>query len=573
MRHPIRRERVTPLLALLCAMAASSSAQDDAGSAGDRPVESPESLEPTEPSAEEAADVALRLTRAEQLLDDGEIEAVLKILRPLEESGVAATDEARLWHALGRALLRKGEYDDAVVYLVRTANELPEDYSVLSELGEALLLQGQQAAWRGDYESAGYALLDARRMYEEAAAQEPTKADPWLGAARAERQRGDPDEAARLLEKALSLEEGHVGSLVELASLRFANIHAAKAAGNEAAAERERGDVAALYHRALLTDDSNAFALNGLAWLALSTDDEAEAIGWFHRSLISNPTLTDSYDNLARLLSKSSAEKKRLVELLDDVVAAAARFGEGDARTHARATALYRRGMAHATARDGKGLDRDLAQAAKLWPPFAEACEFQRVRGLYFDNAYPKAARILLKMARHDFPAVVTTISQQKNVSEAVAMIHGLADKSFRTGDIDAARQLFKITAEVLVDSSDDWNNYAFFARDTGKYEESYAAYERALELDPSNPALLNDTALILHYHLLRDLDRAEELYALAIEEGTRLLADEDADQNSQNAAKIAVRDATNNLALLKQARASGGPKGRGKRDGAASDT
>ncbi len=551
MRHPIRRERTLRLAALLCALAAPTAT---------RAQESAEAAPAAEGGDAATATAAARLERARTLLDEGEVDASLKLLRALEERDAPPAGLALL---LGRAALAKQEYDEAVVQLVRASNERPDDFALLCDLGKALTLQGQRAAWNGDYETAGYALLDARRMYEDAAALEPEKAAPWLGAARAERQRGDPEEAERLLEKALALEDGHVDSLVELASLRFPRIHEAKRAGNDAAAERERSAIAALYHRALLNDDSNAFALNGLAWIDLSKEDEAGAVAWFHKSLLADPTLTDSYDQLERLLSTSSDERKRLVVLLDDVVAAAARHAKGDARTYARAVAHYRRGVAHAQARDAKGLDRDLAQAAKLWPPFASACEFERVRGLYRDNAYPKASRVLLKMERSDFPALLSTIAGQKNPSDAVAMIRGLADKSFRIGDLEAARDLFKITAEVLVDSADDWNNYAFFARDTGAYEESYRAYERALELDPSNPSLLNDTALILHYHLLRDLDRAEELYALAIEEGERLLEDDTVDQNAKNAAKIAVRDATNNLALLKHARANGGPKAR----------
>ena len=44
-------------------------------------------------------------------------------------------------------------------------------------------------------------------------------------------------------------------------------------------------------------------------------------------------------------------------------------------------------------------------------------------------------------------------------------------------------------------------------------WERILAAYERALELEPQNPNYLNDTAVVLHYYLIRDLDRARALY------------------------------------------------------------
>ena len=76
-------------------------------------------------------------------------------------------------------------------------------------------------------------------------------------------------------------------------------------------------------------------------------------------------------------------------------------------------------------------------------------------------------------------------------------------------------------------DNPDWWNNYALMCRDTGTsleargekeqawdlYEKSYAAYTRVVELEPRNPRYSNDAALMLLYHLDRDLDLAAELF------------------------------------------------------------
>ena len=57
----------------------------------------------------------------------------------------------------------------------------------------------------------------------------------------------------------------------------------------------------------------------------------------------------------------------------------------------------------------------------------------------------------------------------------------------------------------------------------------------------------------MLHYNLRRDFDRARSLYERAIEEGKRVLDDPNTDSFAQESATIALRDATNNLRLLKQ--------------------
>lgn len=45
-------------------------------------------------------------------------------------------------------------------------------------------------------------------------------------------------------------------------------------------------------------------------------------------------------------------------------------------------------------------------------------------------------------------------------------------------------------------------NNRALLCRDTGKFPEALDAHECALKKEPDSPQLLNDCAVILHYHL-----------------------------------------------------------------------
>ncbi len=491
-----------------------------------------------------------RLRRAQSLLDEGKFEAARDLFSELKDT---SSLDGRIHFGLGRVLAKMGEYAEAVDELLAASDLLPGNYDVLHLLGETLFLQGQDAAWNADYETAGYAMIDARRMFEQAAELRPGEAAPWLGAARAERARGEAQEAQRLVEKALEIDPKHTGSLIELGSLRFGEIVAAKNARNDAGAERARSAAREPYEKALDLEPDNAYAMNGIAWILKSANDTEAAITWFHKSLLSNPTLTDGYDNLAELLSGKAEEKKRLVELLDGVVGAASRYASGDERRLARAVALYRRGVAKAAVRDFEGLDKDLAEAAKADSRMKPACDYERAVGFYRDNQYAQAATILARMAQEDLDVLVSTISSQRSPSDAALMVRSIGDRCYRENDLDGAREMFHVAAETLVDSADDWNNYAFFARESGRYEESLQAYERAIAIDGSNPNYLNDTALILHYHLHRDLDYAAELYERAIEEGNRLLEDPGADSFRKQNAKIAVRDASNNLALLRR--------------------
>ena len=68
----------------------------------------------------------------------------------------------------------------------------------------------------------------------------------------------------------------------------------------------------------------------------------------------------------------------------------------------------------------------------------------------------------------------------------------------------------------------------------------------------------MNDAALILHYHLDRDLDEAVRLYRRAIEEGERVIADDEAGESARQRARTAVRDATSNLQRIEDGTGDG---------------
>jgi len=105
--------------------------------------------------------------------------------------------------------------------------------------------------------------------------------------------------------------------------------------------------------------------------------------------------------------------------------------------------------------------------------------------------------------------------------------------------NLDAAF-LSELLAQAFPANPRYWNNVGLFLRDEGEnleidahknktakpseavlsdlYNRSYKAYQRALELDPADPQLQNDAALMLHYHFESNTAEVEALYRHALE-------------------------------------------------------
>ncbi len=157
----------------------------------------------------------------------------------------------------------------------------------------------------------------------------------------------------------------------------------------------------------------------------------------------------------------------------------------------------------------------------------------------------------------------------QRTLPEIEALTGHAAE---RERPLDAA-VLSEMSAEVLIDEPRYWNNLGLFLRDASDqlaeeadpspellaelHERALAAYVRCLELSPRDPQVLNDTAVILHYYLGRELERARAMYARA-----RDLAQEALGQGELNAEEkerygAALEDALANLRALDE----GGPR------------
>ena len=114
-------------------------------------------------------------------------------------------------------------------------------------------------------------------------------------------------------------------------------------------------------------------------------------------------------------------------------------------------------------------------------------------------------------------------------------------------------------------------------------FEASYQYYKRVADLRPDEPRLVNDAALLLLYHLHRDLDLAEEMFRRSIRLGEDKLEelgerpDAADDPSAQGGADRwdyyaeATGDAYQNLALLLWEEQKTRPRSRSSSRGASS--
>jgi tetratricopeptide (TPR) repeat protein len=185
----------------------------------------------------------------------------------------------------------------------------------------------------------------------------------------------------------------------------------------------------------------------------------------------------------------------------------------------------------------------------------------------YDDQQYPGAIAHLADYWQRAPEGLVLMLGDDTDVLRIEYMI-GTAIEAKRH---DQAILLSRILCQARPQNSRFWNNLGLFLRDDGdirasklkpnqeaelgeimaQWEESLVAYEKALALEPKNPAYLNDTGVILHYNLRRDYERALALYAEANTEATRLLDAGGLDADTKSLYTIAQRDSRNNRKAL----------------------
>jgi tetratricopeptide (TPR) repeat protein len=138
---------------------------------------------------------------------------------------------------------------------------------------------------------------------------------------------------------------------------------------------------------------------------------------------------------------------------------------------------------------------------------------------------------------------------------------------------------LAELLTQAFPEEPRHWNNLGLFLRDEGErmemgarhgggaepdpatladlYRQSYAAYRRALELNPDDPQLLNDTALMVQYHVDGDPAEVEAMYRRSVALLAELLADPALSPDDRARFEQTKSDVSGNLERLLSEKAS----------------
>lgn len=128
---------------------------------------------------------------------------------------------------------------------------------------------------------------------------------------------------------------------------------------------------------------------------------------------------------------------------------------------------------------------------------------------------------------------------------------------------------LSEICAETAEKDARHWHNMGIFLREQAAkikadpghdpaqladlVARSFEAHQRAMQLTPDDPQLLDDTAVLLQYYLDRDLPLAMTMYERAIELAEKSLAAPDLQQAERRRIEAARDDAEQNASALRE--------------------
>lgn len=276
----------------------------------------------------------------------------------------------------------------------------------------------------------------------------------------------------------------------------------------------------------------------------------AEAISW-------KPSLVD----LQRVRTLLGGE--RFLAAMES--AASSIEGHLGAEAPEIATVQWWLGWARFEQKQYEQADAAFAVAVAKWPGYVNSWYYMALCR-YHQLDYEGAVAALRRHFDTDPADLVASIgeSPETNLRVVDFLVGFLADKS----RFEEAAILSVVQTSVEPGNTRFWNNAGLFWRDAGEvmaksdregaaaeaqaaFEKSWTAYTKALDLEPDNPAFLNDAAVILHYYLDREPERAKAMYEKSFERATIELARTDLAPEVREIYKIALRDSKNNLEKL----------------------
>ena len=496
------------------------------------------------------------------------------------------------------AELRQGDLEQAQSDYARARTELPTSAAAWVGFGEASYRLFQACVADPRRGNALFYLQDAESGFRRGVELDPKSAGGYLGLSRVARERGDGAEAAKLAQNAKDRVER--GAPAEFRYEVMMGLGHARGLEFEQAARANASPVlqGEVYQRC-----KDAY----LSAKAIYPD-KPEPIVEFARVEAKRGAIGDALTFLSQAIAERPEDAAYHQEMFDLVLR-----GDTANRVHWLSTlvAIYevqfaklqetsptvlwyagyakcRQAEAFRQQQDYEAADRAYSTANELFEKSAER------NPNFLQSATAARALVLAGEARCLFERRRVSDAAEK-LTSAFALDASILEQNdglgispkrtsleiggeyFKEGELEAGAGWFERWLAFSKDDIDWLNNAGLMRRDLGEeqvrtgnkekakacFEASYQYYKRVADLRPDEPRLVNDAALLLLYHLHRDLDLAEEMFRRSIRLGEDKLEelgerpDAADDPSAQGGADRwdyyaeATGDAYQNLALL----------------------
>ncbi|PIE23131.1 MAG: hypothetical protein CSA62_08825 [Planctomycetota bacterium] len=480
--------------------------------------------------------------RIEELADAGKSEEALKLCRKLMQLQPKEPFAARQLLAL---LLKLGRIDDALDAGDRSLARFPKDVILLESLALASQRKAEQFAKNPrSYRQASLYLQDAEGFAKRALKQQAKRRKSLAILGLAQLQLGKGQAALETASKLTELFPKSASGPLLRAQIRLPLLtHGIREA---TLSEKERFTLAGLIRKdcmlATRLEASRYLPYRLLGDVAAWLGEIEEARTLYASALARDPSRGAPHDWLLR----------------QGAFAAHACYSQAIAKLskrkdkHARDEAILQwyRGIAAFHAEDWQGTRESMARCYALESSFVSSLYYNAVAN-YESQRPQEALALALALSQRGKKQFIGELRRAgADQTRQLKLFRVLALLAKNKGDLHGSRELNHCIASVA-DDADSWNNHAFLCRETGRHEEAWTSYKRALAKAPKDPQLLNDAAVILQYHLKRDQGLARKMYQEAIRIAEQILLEKKLSPALLARAAQSRKDARGNLKKL----------------------
>jgi tetratricopeptide (TPR) repeat protein len=461
--------------------------------------------------------------------------------------------------AAGRCMGLAQRYNDAIDLLNGRRERFPDAVEIPAMLARTFLLKAEGMLSEGirDLNVELY-LRDAVSTCEEILSAAPGHRDSRLILTQSLLQMGEREEALRQAEETVRRFPDHPGGHILLGRISFDDFAALR---RRITASRPTGQVQAdmiqsayelrekarqAFESAIKADPTRPFPHKMLGNLQSWLGNTPAALGHYRQALVIDPQTSIDHAWVAQNI----AADQRLSFYDATLQEYRQRSDANPANTiildfHAARALMDKESWADAQGRFEKVLRYSPSDPGSLYYAMISAFWAEDM------EAAEKHAAAHAVQSPAGFADLIRGLADSER-ENSLTVLSLLARQSYEAERLDNGRDINRVLAYVT-NTVVHWNNYAFLCRETERFEDSLAAYRRALRIEPDSPQLLNDAGVILQYHLTgtETREQARAYYKRAIAVAEELLQDPDTAPESLELARQAMRDAEANLKQL----------------------